>query len=201
MSPFTIIFFGPPGSGKGTQVKLLERFLKEHDPDRRQVSVSTGEHFRAIVNKETYSSKLMRATLERGDLQPEFIAIWLWSGIFIEELKGDEHIITDGFPRMPLEGKVFDTALTFYQRESPHILHLKLTEEQAIQRLNLRQTKEGRADDQSSARGLRFKLYNEKTLPTIEVLRENPRYHYHEVNGERTVEEIHHDILKILSLS
>src|SRR3989344_6710023 len=124
MQPFTIILVGPPGSGKGTQVKLLEQFLKEHDPERRTVSFSTGEAFRKLVQGKSYSSELIRETLDHGGLQPEFLAICIWAGIFIEKLEGNEHIIIDGSPRRPLEGEALDGAFTFYKRTEPHVLNL-----------------------------------------------------------------------------
>src|SRR3989344_1822043 len=195
MQPFTIIITGPPGSGKGTQAKLLEQFLRKRDPKRRSVSFSTGEGFRAVVQKQSYSSQLMREILDQGGLLPEFLAIWLWTGIFMEKLEGNEHIITDGFPRRPLEGQVLDSAFVFYRRTMPYILNLRLTEEQAVERLGARKMKEGRADDRVTALGERFKLYREQTLPTIEMFRGNPRYRFHDIDGAQSVEKVHHDIL------
>jgi len=200
MELFTIIITGSPGSGKGTQAKLLETFLKGQDKDRRCVYLSTGERFRELAKGDSYSSDLMREVLERGGLQPEFLPIWVWSGLFVEELKGNEHIIADGFPRMPLERDVFETALNFYHREKSHILNLKLTEEQAIERLGLRKEKEGRADDRLEALNNRFNLYNQKTVPTIEAFRTREKYYFHDIDASLSVDEVSKEIMQALNL-
>ena len=201
MDAFTIIMCGPPGSGKGTQVQLLAQALNERDPQRPLLSFSTGDGFRAVAQGKGYTSSLIRDVVDKGGLQPEFLAVWLWGSVFIEKMVGDEHIITDGFPRRVLEGHALDTAFSFYQRKNRHFLNITLTQEEAARRLALREQKEGRTDDRRAVLGNRFEFYRNETVPTIELFRNNPQYAFHDISGAQTVEAVHRDILQALGLS
>ncbi|MDD3686341.1 MAG: adenylate kinase, partial [Bacteroidales bacterium] len=65
-----VVFFGPPGAGKGTQAKrIAERF--------NMVYVSTGEMIRKEVENQTELGKIAKPYLETGDIVPDDIAIRL----------------------------------------------------------------------------------------------------------------------------
>src|SRR3989344_5253313 len=72
--PYTIVFIGSQGSGKGTQIAMLDTALKERDPARRVVDIQTGRRFRALAAKgEGYTEKRIAQTLNSGVLQPLFL--------------------------------------------------------------------------------------------------------------------------------
>lgn len=56
-----LIFFGPPGAGKGTQAK---RVSKEFDIPH----ISTGDLLREAVKDETELGKKVKEILEKGNL-------------------------------------------------------------------------------------------------------------------------------------
>ncbi len=59
-----LIIFGPPGSGKGTQAKMLaERYELEH--------LSTGDLFRVALKSETPIGRKAKSYMERGELVPD----------------------------------------------------------------------------------------------------------------------------------
>ena len=79
MNPYTIIFIGPQGSGKGTQIEKLDTVLRTHDPSRKVIDIQTGRRFRALAAKgEGYTERHIQETLNTGILQPLFLSVVLW---------------------------------------------------------------------------------------------------------------------------
>lgn len=186
---------GLQGSGKGTQVELLEKSLRSAGT-LPVFHFATGSAFREFVTKEGYTQELVRETLDRGTLQPVFLSVWLWADAFVRTLTGNEHLIIDGFPRTLLQADVLDGALTFYKRERPVVLSLTLSESEAYKRLAGR----ARSDDTTAAIDARLAWYRESGLPVIEYYRSKQGYTFIEINGEQTVEEVHRDIVHALGL-
>lgn len=87
----SLIFFGPPGVGKGTQAKLLsEELAIPH--------ISTGDMLRNAVAKRTDLGNRAQAIMESGGLVPDDLMI----GIVCEELTSpgaSRGFVLDGFPR------------------------------------------------------------------------------------------------------
>jgi adenylate kinase family enzyme len=71
--PKTIIFIGNSGCGKGTQANLIEKKFK--DNGEKVFHLETGNEFRDLLNMTTYTAELARGVSERGELQPEFLAV------------------------------------------------------------------------------------------------------------------------------
>jgi len=191
--PETFIFIGPSGCGKGTQAELLVSYLKENDSQREVFYLESGEKIRNFMASESYSSKLSREFYEKGMLQPEFLAVWVWSDILIENLKGNEHLVVDGTPRKLREAKVFDTALRFYKREGTNVVFLNVSNTWSKERL----TKRGRVDDKMYGDiEKRLNWYEKDVVPTIEYLKNDPNYKFHEINGEQSIEQVHKEIIR-----
>ena len=106
MNPQTFIFIGRSGCGKGTQADLLQQKLREKTPETPIFYLETGERFREYIQSETYSSNLSKDVMEKGGLQPEFLAVWNWSSLFVEKMQGNEHLVLDGTPRKLDEAEV-----------------------------------------------------------------------------------------------
>ncbi len=135
----TVIFIGPQGSGKGTQITKLDAVLNERDPERRVVDIQTGRRFRALAAKqEGYTEKHLAKTLDTGILQPLFISIALWGDAMMEHVDPECHLLIDGFPRTAREARVLETALTFYKREHVTIINLDTPEEVVRKRMQER---------------------------------------------------------------
>lgn len=98
-----LIFFGPPGAGKGTQSALLiERFNMKH--------ISTGDLFRAAIKNETKLGKEAKGYLDAGKLVPDSITIGLVEEV-LQTLKGQGFIL-DGFPRTVVQADALEKLLT-----------------------------------------------------------------------------------------
>lgn len=191
--PETFIFIGPSGCGKGTQAELLIKYLKENDPNRNVFYLESGEGIRNFLANENYSSKLSKELHEKGILQPEFLAIWIWADILVGNLKGGEHLVVDGTPRKLREAKAFDTAIRFYKREGANVIFINVSRRWSRQRL----TERGRTDDKIQGDiERRLDWYEKEVVPTVEYFKTDPNYKFYEINGEQSIEGVHSQIIK-----
>jgi len=89
MSKNVVIFFGPPGSGKGTQADLLAKKTGWR-------KISTGDLLRAEVAAETKIGKSVGKYLKTGKLVPDKLVLGLVEKSLKKKAPG---FIFDGFPR------------------------------------------------------------------------------------------------------
>lgn len=198
MEPLTLVFIGKSGSGKGTQVELLKQKLAAIGGEavRAVFHLESGARFREFIAAGNYSGKLAGEINQRGELQPAFLSVWVWSHLMVENMKGDEHLILDGTPRREGELDILDSALQFYGRKDIRVIHVDISREEAARRLSGR----GRGDDRPDLITRRLDWFDENVVPTIERFRSMNGYTVHDINGERSVEEIHEDIVRVLGL-
>lgn len=196
MTPQTFIFFGPSGSGKGTQSKLLQEKLKKEDPNRDIIYIETGKKFRKLAESDSFTARKIKKIIENGSLLPEFLAVWVWAGIMIDKIVGDEHVFLDGISRQANEAPVLDSALKFYKRENSFIISINVSNKWATERLKSR----ARYDDTDEEIKKRLSWYNKSVLPAIEYFKTNPYYKFISINGERSIEEVHQEILQKVNL-
>ena len=190
------ILMGRSGCGKGTQAQLLEKFLKEKGTEK-VLYVTTGGGFREFITRDTYVSSLSRKVNEEGGLQPEFLAVWNWSNIFINTLKGGETVILDGAPRKPFEVHILDSFVSFIKYEQPTVIYLNVSEGWARERLLGR----GREDDKNVADiDNRLAWFETEVLPSLEVYKGNSRYNVVHINGEQPIDEVHAEIVSKLGM-
>jgi adenylate kinase len=98
-----ILFFGPNGSGKGTQGSILkDKFNIAH--------IESGAIFRENIKGGTDLGKKAKEYIDRGDLVPDEITI----PMILDRLKKDDcqkGWLLDGFPRNKVQGEKLDTSL------------------------------------------------------------------------------------------
>lgn len=100
----TIVFLGPPGSGKGTQAKLLaDRYGFVH--------LSTGDMLRRAIKDQTPVGVKAKGFVERGDLVPDGIIIELISSC-LSSIARQSKVILDGFPRTVAQAEALDGSST-----------------------------------------------------------------------------------------
>jgi adenylate kinase family enzyme len=192
----TFIFIGRSGCGKGTQAKLFMEKFKEIRPDEPFYYLESGKRFRDFIDEDTYSSELSKEIMKNGKLQPEFLAVWAWSNLLVENLKKGEHLILDGTPRKLREAHILETAFDFYGIKDVYVIHIDITKEETKRRLTLR----GRMDDQNSEDvDKRLEWFDVEVAPTIDFYVNSPRYKYLHINGEQEEKEIHQEILAKLN--
>jgi adenylate kinase len=194
----TIIFIGPQGSGKGTQIEKLDTVMAEKDPVRRVVDIQTGRRFRALAARsETYAEKKVADTLDTGMLQPDFLTHILWGEAMLDQLDPKSHLLIDGFPRTVTQAHVLDDALDFFERDNIHVINLETPEEVVRARMSSR----ARADDTTESIEERLRWYREDTLPVLDYYRARPDITVHDIYGMDTIDGVHAQILEALKIN
>ncbi len=191
MAPQTFIFLGRSGCGKGTQAELLKKHLAEKSPATSCFHLEVGAKFREFIATDSYTSALSKSVNTAGGLQPEFLAVWAWAELFIEHMKGGEHVIIDGTPRKLHEAQVLDKALQFYGRKDVFIIFLDVSREWSHTRLMARH----RGDDTSADIEARLNWYDTDVVPAVDFFRSNKNYRFLQISGEQAVEKVQADIL------
>ena len=194
MQKQTFIFCGRSGCGKGTQAKLLKEYLAKNHPEISIFEYSTGDGFRKFFEEDTYASNLAKSITDRGALQPLFLSIAMWGDAFIKNLKPDDTIFIDGYPRVREEAVAVSSLLSFFERKKPIIIDFIVSRESSRERLK----KRGRADDTPENIEVRLDWYEHNVVPAIEYLTKQPGYVYWAIDGERPIEPIHEDIISHL---
>ena len=195
MSYKTIILTGAQGSGKGTQASLLEEHLRNQHPDDAVFYYESGAHFRGLFEGETYTNRLVKESVNRGEIQPDFLATNLLANFLKEKMSGTEHLIIEGFPRTLDQAKVFTEMLGFYKREGVLVIDLELDMEEAVKRLLER----GRKDDTEEGIRKRLGWYEEKVAPVVDYFKQNDFYTVVSVDGNQSIEDVQSAIINTLS--
>ena len=126
-----IVFYGPEGSGKGTQAKLLSEAL--HLP-----ILTSGDLVRdAAANDKGIIGEVCRQALVEGKYvaDSEMFVLWKWR-LKEEDAKGGW--IMDGFPRNIEQAKFLDDKIDKYGYKVEKVFYLNLSEEESIKRLAAR---------------------------------------------------------------
>lgn len=198
MQPYTIIFIGPQGSGKGTQIAKMDQYFNEVDPVRRVVDIQTGRRFRALAaRQETFAEKKIMRTLNTGDLQPDFLTHLLWGQAMLTQLDPKSHVLIDGIPRTVSQAKVLDEALHFFEREPIYVVNLETPEAT----VRARMLERARADDTPESIETRLRLYREETVPVIEYYRTRAGVEVIDIDGTQNIGAVHEAIKTGLKLA
>ena len=175
-----IILFGPPGSGKGTQGKLLsEKFSLYY--------LSSGELFRNLSDLPKEIDEIM----QKGDLLPDdFVMDQLKKHFEAKNLY--DNILFDSTPRSVGQYIEMRNWLENHGFTMDLALYLDVSREETIKRLALRH----RGDDGPEVIKERLLEYDAITAPLREMLDQDGILVT--VNGERSIEEIFSDLVKIV---
>lgn len=196
MDKHFFILIGRSGSGKGTQAALLKDLLeKKHGLSVKHVT--TGGGFREFISRDSYAARLSREINEQGGLQPEFLAVWNWSNIFINTLKENDTVILDGAPRKPFEASILHSVTTFFGYTKPVVIYLDVSESGSREHL----LKRGREDDGEKQVSNRMGWFETDVLPALDVYHNDPRYNVLHINGSQTIEEVHKEIVEKLTIN
>jgi adenylate kinase len=194
MNQKSFILIGRSGCGKGTQAKLLSEYLKKNDPTREILYIQTGAEFREFIKGDSDTQKLSRAIYDVGGLQPDFLAVYMWTNVLVNKFTKNEHIIMDGMPRNFHEAGVLDSIFNFYGTEKAQVIHLDISESISIDRLMAR----GRIDDTREEIAERLSWYDSKVVPALDFFRKTEGYKVFDIDGNKSVEEIHQEIISKL---
>ena len=185
-----IVILGAPGSGKGTQAKMLVGELEVPH-------ISTGVLLRNAAKRGTELGLLAKSIIDQGELIPDNIM-----SDMIEERLGRDDVangfILDGYPRNVAQAKSLDAMLERLGRPVQEIIHIDVDPEQIIRRLAKRQELEGRVDDAEKTVRNRMRVYAEQTAPVADDYAVSGRLTL--VLGDGPKEEIFQRILSVLNI-
>lgn len=159
----TVLLFGAPGVGKGTQGRILGTIPGFYH-------LSCGDVFRSI-DIGSPEGKLIYQYSSRGELVPDELTIKIWrkgldGRIGVSDYKPREDLlILDGIPRSPAQAKLVEEHLQVLQ-----IVHLLCSDEEAmIHRIKRRAIRENRYDDANEeVIRRRFEVYHRETQPVLD---------------------------------
>jgi adenylate kinase len=202
-----IILIGPPGSGKGTQAKLLE---ERHNMKQ----LSSGDMLRAAVSEGTEIGQKAKSYMEAGELVPDDLVVEIVTDQ-IEKL-GDTGFILDGFPRNVHQAGVLDQMLDKRGRNIDRVLVVEVSDDLLVDRIAGRYTcancgegyhdkfkqpeQEGvcdkcgstefirRPDDNPDTVRNRLAVYHEQTKPLVDYYKEQGKVRV--IDGEQPIEEV-----------
>ncbi len=182
-----ILMFGPPGSGKGTQAKLL-------CAAGRHVHLSSGDIFRSL-SPESPAGKLFEQYAHNGNLVPDDVTIEIWRH-YLEGLvesnryfPREQFLFLDGIPRTLNQAEVLDK---YIKVEHVIVLEVKDTET-LVERIRKRAIIQRRHDDaEDSILRTRMEVYARETS---QVLSHYPEKIISRFNGDQKPLEVLRDIL------
>jgi len=186
-----IVFYGPEGSGKGTQAKLLADAL--HLP-----ILTSGDLVRdASANDKGIIGEVCRQALEEGKYvaDSEMFVLWKWR-LKEEDAKGGW--IMDGFPRNVEQAKFLDDKIDKYGYTVEKVIYLNLSEEESIARLakRVRPLHQGSTETGDTPERIKTRLamYKEGEKDVLDYYR--AKGVLVEINAGQTIEQVHADIMQ-----
>jgi adenylate kinase len=158
----TVLLFGMPGVGKGTQGKILG-----HIPGF--FHLACGEVFRSLDVNSPLGRQVMQFS-SRGELVPDELTIEMWRNnvhaqTILSLFKPNvDLLILDGIPRNVPQAKAMQEHL-----EVLRVIHLVCQDQDAmVHRMRRRALKENRLDDaDEKVIRRRFEVYERETRPVL----------------------------------
>lgn len=210
-----IVLLGAPGSGKGTQAKML---IEKHSVPQ----ISTGDLLRAAVVAQTPLGRQAKAVMDAGQLVPDDIVL----GMIRERINNPDArngFILDGFPRNIEQAAALDKLLTDMKQPLETAVLIDVEFEDLMQRLTGRLTCEAcgavynrftrppildgecdkcggtlhhRSDDNEDTIGKRLRVYETQTKPVVDYYRQQDKLAT--VSGQGDIQAIFNNILSAL---
>lgn len=183
-----IVFFGPNGSGKGTQATLLKTELGIPH-------ISTGDLLRAAVKAGSPLGLKAKAVMEAGQLVSDEIVL----GMLEERLAQPDAragFILDGYPRNLAQCAALETVLARLQQPLDVAIKLDVPDEAILARCEIRFKAEHRPDDDPAVVRKRLDVYREQTAPVAEHFADLGKLRH--VDGVGELQDVFKRILAVL---
>lgn len=182
----TLLVLGAPGSGKGTQGKVLGSIPRFHH-------LACGDVFRSLDTRTPLGQQFV-AYSSRGELVPDNLTVQLWRANIKQRVDGHQFkpeidfLVLDGIPRNVEQARLMHDDIEVLQ-----VFHLSCPDRTELaRRLRKRALKDNRFDDANEAViQRRFQTYEEETKPILD-------YYNHlvtEIDASQAPAKVLYDIL------
>jgi adenylate kinase len=159
----TFLIFGAPGSGKGTQGRILGKVP-------RLFYYSCGDIFRAVDTRTRLGMQFLEYS-SRGKLVPDEITVELWrvrirQSVKSHEFKPDiDFLVLDGIPRTTRQAELMRQVI-----DVRRVFHLICPmQEELVRRLKKRAVKDNRLDDANEEIiRRRLEIYEQQSKPLLD---------------------------------
>ena len=187
----TFLLFGAPGSGKGTQGKILGTIP-------HFFHCSCGDVFRSLTI-ESELGKIFLDYSSKGQLVPDEPTVQLWR----EKIKGQQMIgrfnpemdtlLLDGIPRNPAQAKILSDTL-----DVKAIFYLSCPDfNKLVERLQRRALRENRLDDANlDVIRQRLQTYENETKPVLDYYGADL---VHQIDSTQSPVNVLRDILRVIA--
>ena len=209
------MLLGAPGTGKGTQAKLIAEKFKIPQ-------ISTGDLLRAAVDGDTPLGRAAKPLMDSGMLVPDEIVLELIKERLAEKDTENGYIL-DGFPRNLMQAEALDEMLMRLRKPLNGVIEIDVDFDILMQRMAGRQTcvscgqmyntftspsklfdhcdKCGgelrqRADDNEETISNRLRIYEMQTMPLIEYYAEQNKLQ--KVQGIGEIKTVNRAVLKAI---
>jgi len=167
---FNLVLTGAPGSGKGTQGRLLANKYNLY-------YISTGSLLRREIKNETEIGTRVKDFMESGELVPDEIVIQLIE----QEIKQHNNVkgfVFKGFPRTIVQAYILDGLLRRLDSSVSFCIELNAPTLESIKRLSARaKTPQARAYDMNTDVIIhRLEEYQEKTLQVVDFYNKQNKF-------------------------
>lgn len=123
----SLILFGPPGSGKGTQAEFIVE-------DLGLAHLSTGDMLRAAVQAKTKTGEMAKKLMDAGALVPDEVVIQIISDRLDEE-DCSVGFILDGFPRTLKQALALDELLIEKKVNKLRVIEIRVPDDLLVERI------------------------------------------------------------------
>jgi adenylate kinase len=183
----TLLILGAPGSGKGTQGKVLGQVPRFHH-------LACGDVFRSLDTRTALGQRFVEFS-SRGELVPDDLTVQLWRANIKQRVDAHsfkpeiDFLVLDGIPRNVEQAKLMTADI-----EVVKLFHLSCPDRSELaRRLRKRALKDNRYDDASEAViQRRFQTYEDETKPILEYYGPDK---VHEIDATQPPAKVLYDLL------
>lgn len=210
-----LIFFGPPGSGKGTQAQAVANEFQYN-------YIATGNLLRKEISSGSVLGGQVKSVIDSGQFISDEILLDVFTQEFVKNL--DRNIILDGIPRTVNQAEALDKIFEKYGMSISHVFNFQIEDQKLYDRITGRYscktcgatyheiynptTLDGvcnycgshdfivRQDDTEEVLKKRLELYYLETLPILSYYKEKSILR--SINAELSLSEVNEQIKKYL---